>query len=313
MNFAESPISVSANDLRSCTIAEAVAFVDETLGTASAWGSSLIAYRLSSDFQEDWKTEVGCWLWLARELGFLDALLARIARARNEAQALHVTGPNDSAHRILLAELAPAMVTYYFVRQGWRFVEWEPSVHAGDVDVRLICPRGVVTDMQVKAPDQPGELRHGRIHDGEYDTRVLAHVDKALKQLQAAPGPQRIAVLSPQRTRPIRAGVLARHLYGRVTQDDSCVVLRAVDRGVFASNAGHSIGAVVDLSLLRGVDEALYRCTAFVNPWAETAAAPNPDIFRDARVCRLEAGAFMWHPEEPQLCFGIQTGLRYVE
>ena len=313
MTNVESRVSVDAEELRTCSSAEALAFVDRVFGDATLWPTSLIAQRLAASFHEDWKAEVGCWLMVAEELGFLAALMKRCERAWNEAQDLTVAGPNDSAHRILWSELAPAMATYYFTRLGWRFVAWEPKVSKGDVDVRLRCPQGILTDIQVKAPDQPGQVVGGQIVDGEYDSRVLAQVDKAFAQLVSAPSQQRVAVLSPQRTWPVAAETYSSHLFGKTVATDRQVVLLKKDRGAFATSSGRGTGAVVDLSLLRGVDDTLYRSTVFINPWADTGRSPTRAAFPKARVCDMVDGKFVWHPEPPQHSFSLPNGTVYVD
>ncbi len=278
----ETKVSLTASDLWPRSREEALSFANEHLGNSKFWQPSLVAYRLGSDFQDDWKVEVGFWLLAANQFGFLTALIQRITRARKESLAPAVTGPNDSAHRILLQELAPAMTVYYFARCGWTFVNWEPAVSAGDVDVRLRCPHGVVTDIQVKAPDRPGQVQNYQIHDGECDSHVLSAIDKALKQLSASPSPQRMVVVSAQRTYAVAPMVLTSHLYGKPSNVDNEVVLSKSARGAFATASGANVGAVVDLHLSRGVGATLYRSTVLLNPWA--ANTPSPDVFRGSRV-----------------------------
>jgi hypothetical protein len=200
------------------------------------------------------------------------------------------------------------MVVYYLCRRGWQFVMWEPPVTSGDVDVRMRCPSGNLTDIQVKAPDRPGTVQAGRIIDGERDQDVLKAIDKGIAQLSVSPGPQRILIISPQRTWPIDADVLSGHLVGQTTLHKDTVVLRAADRGVFAAR-GRNIGAVVDLGLHRG-EPTRYRCTVLLNPWAEGGAAPSPHAFPGARVLALRDDQFVWTPEEPQ--HAMRSGTRYV-
>lgn len=260
----EMPISANADDLRDCTEAEALAAVDELLGVADRWKPSLIAYRLRASFQEDWKTEVGCWLRFARTHGFLEQLMARLKRAFNEAAAPAVTGANDTAHRILMQELTPAMTAYYLTRSGWSFIQWEPPTRQGDVDLRLRCPLGVTTDIQVKAPDQPGEREGHYVVDGENDEWVIKATDKAMQQLQRAPGPQLLVVVSAQRTWAPDSNLFLGHLVGSTVGRQSGVTLREQDRGAFAHEPGVQIGAVIHLSLTRGADVRLYRCTVIM-------------------------------------------------
>lgn len=309
----ESKVSVDAGGLRRYSGSDALSFADEILGPPSTWSPSLIEYRLSSDSQAAWKVEVGNWLLLARDQGFLPRLLSRAARARHEASNPSVTGPNDSAHRILAQELAPVMAAYYFVGLGWRFVEWEPVTEVGDVDVRLEAPSGITVDIQVKAPDQPGELAGGRVVDGEYDGRVLRAIDKAMGQLAAAPSPARMVVVSPQRTWTIEADVLACHLLGNaVIGGDTDWGIDPGGSGAFARSPGSIISAVVDLHLLLGLDETLYRCTVVQNPWILQSGILTKECFSHARVLTVQGDTFVWVPEQPSRCFRFPTGMRYL-
>jgi hypothetical protein len=306
----ESRVSLVASDLQGCSAETALDFADAVLGN-TGWSASLIDYRLTSAFQNDWKVEVGRWLVHADRCNYLNALQRRLSRARNEAAAPVATGENDSAHLILNQELAPAMVSYYLCAIGWRFVAWEPPIASGDVDIRLGCPLGRRTDIQVKAPDKPGRVVAGRIENGENDCHVLKALDKACKQLQAAPGPQRMVIMVVQRTFPIAEFVLTRHLIGRTSEHDGELVLKAPDRGTFAQDVARNVGAVMDLSLGRGIDETVYRATVFVNPWAEKGSAPAVACFPGSRSCALEGERFAWKPEQPQRAFSLPTGTRY--
>ena len=69
---------------------------------------------------------------------------------------------------------------------------------------------------------------------------------------------------------------------------------------------------MVDLSLLRGIDETLYRCTAFLNPWTQRGVTPAPSVFNDARVCRLDKTRFDRNPESPERWFSLPSGTRYA-
>jgi hypothetical protein len=307
----ETRVSIDARVLRRYSEGEALAFVDSVLGPPESWSPSLIAYRLSSDFQADWKCEVGNWLLLARDCGFLSRLVHRTGRARHEASNPAVTGPNDSAHRILAQELAPAMVAHYFLGQGWRFVDWEPSTPGGDVDVRLQTPSGLAVDIQVKAPDQPGELVAGRIVGGEKDDRVLRAIDKAMTQLKTSSAPARIVAVSPQRTWSIQADVLACHLLGTaVSRTDDIWGICRDGAGTFGSVPGSGVSAVVDLDLIRGLEATLYRCTVICNPWVVPGGVMGAECFPHARVLSLRGDTFVWEPEEPNRCFRFPTGMR---
>lgn len=308
----ESRVSSSASELQSCSRENALDFADAILGK-TGWSASLIDYRLTSVFQSDWKIEVGRWLVHADRCGYLSALQTRLSRARNEAAAPVATGENDSAHLILNQELAPAMVGYYLCAIGWRFIAWEPPVSHGDVDLRLECPLGSLTDIQVKAPDKPGRLVAGRIQDGENDSHVLKAVDKACSQLRSTPGPQRVVAIVPQRTFPIAERTLTRHLMGRTEDLDGRLILKGSTRGTFAQDPGDHIGALVDLFLGRGIDETLYRSTVLLNPWAVQGATPRVESFPGSRICCLQDDYFIWTPEQPQRAFSLPTGTRYVD
>ena len=296
----ETRISIDAKTIRRYGDAEALAFMDQVLGAPGVWSPSLVEYRLSSDFQADWKLEVGCWLLLARDLGFLDALRVKLGRALGRAANPSGGGPNDKAHLVLNQELAPAMTIYYLTSLGWRFEAWEPPTVGGDVDVRLHSPDGRLVDIQAKAPDQPGQVIGGRRVDGEYDERVLAALDKALAQLRATPGPCRLVVISPQRTFSIDAAALMEGLIGRATygSDGRWDVLEK-DRGSFGDIPCAGVSGVADLHLIRGPDEVLYRCTVLLNPWCTAEASLPLAAFPYSRVLSYEQNEFVWKPERP--------------
>ena len=307
----ESKVSIDARAFRRYRNEDALAFASHVLGDPEVWSPSLVEYRLTSDFQSYWKQEVGCWLLAAQEYGFLDQLHKRLGRARGEAAHPEVTGPNDSAHRILAQELAGAMVVYYFTSLGWKFVSWEPPTVGGDVDVRLLSPTGVAADVQVKAPDKPGHVVNGQRVDGENDTTVLRAVDKGMRQLSSAPGPIRMVVISPQRTFVINADVLAVHLLGKPRSLNEFLWGIVRDgSGAYEGAAGALVSAVVDLSLLPGgMEETLYRCTVICNPWVPPAGLLAPEAFPHARVLSLDGGKFVWLPEEPNRCHDFPNGM----
>ena len=310
----ETKISIDAKAFRRYPADDAARAVDDILGPPEIWGPSLIEFRLSSDSQADWKVEVGCWLLAAKEYRFLERLNNRLDRARNEAAHPEVTGPNDSAHKILAQELVGAMVTYYFTSLGWTFVSWDQPFPGGDVDVRLLSPSGISADLQVKAPDQPGHVSNGQRVGGENDKWVLTSIDKGMKQLASSAGPIRMVVVSPQRTFQIDADVLAIHLLGtpRSVGESGWGVVRD-GSGAFARPPGESISGVVDLSLLRGMGETLYRCTVICNPWVSSPGLLAAGAFRHARVLSLDGDKFVWRPEEPGRCFGFRSGVPYLE
>jgi len=51
--------------------------------------------------------------------------------------------------------------------------------------------------------------------------------------------------------------------------------------------------------------------TAILNPWAPKGIAPDPSIFKHARVCHLDGTRFVWNPECPERCFSLPSGTRY--
>jgi hypothetical protein len=74
----ESQIAVDSIVLSTCSEAEALAAADAFFGDPDRWEPSLIAYRLRSDFQADWKAEVGRWLLAAKDLGYIDQLTNKL-------------------------------------------------------------------------------------------------------------------------------------------------------------------------------------------------------------------------------------------
>ena len=110
------------------------------LGNAQIWAPSLVEFRLSSASQKDWKTEVGCWLLLARDLGFLDPLRKRVARASTAPRP--VDAGTDCPYTLLQHELAAATAAYYFTGIGWRFESWEQRGEGLDIDLRLRATGG---------------------------------------------------------------------------------------------------------------------------------------------------------------------------
>jgi hypothetical protein len=294
-------ISVSASSIRPYSAQEALSFANLVLGEAGDWSPSLISYRLSSSFQQDWKLEVGCWLLHADKYGFLERIKKRLKRALLEAAAPEVTGARDSAHRILLSELAPAKTAYYLLASGWKFEAWEPPVKPkGDIDIRFISPTGITTDIQVKAPE------------GDIDSRVLSAVSKGLTQLQYSSGPGRIVVVVPQSVWPLDLNSLSAHLIGSTIGYGGKVTLSQSARGVFILPENIGVSAVVEIHLLRGIDETLYKCTVLNNPWVASGITFTSKDFPFGRVCTLEANKFKWTPEAPNQCHVLTDGAIYL-
>lgn len=284
--------------------ADACAFVDKVLGTSSAWPSPLMAYRLSADFQADWKCEVGRWLLFADAAGFLPDLLKGIDRARQAPLAPpSVAGnpdPNDDAHAILHQEIAPAEVAYYLSANGWSFVSIPaPTPEARyDVDLRMKTRTGILADIQIKASDRPGRVIGHRRFDGEIDEHVKIGVCKAVGQIAGAPGPLRMVVTCPQRTWPMsrESGAIASLVIGRtIGESGGRVTLAACDRGLFAQGDGMKVHAVAVLDFFRPLDDERYGCTVFLNPWVSDGTRMSQDEFPSAAVCELRDDRFRWH------------------
>ena len=273
----ESQVSIDAKHLRRFSEREALEFADHILGESELWSPSLIAYRLSSSFQEDWKTEVGSWLLLAKTLGFLDKFKSqRLIRAQIEARNPEGSGVQDSAHRILMSELASLWSTYYLTGVGWGFDAWEPSVVRGDVDVRLVSPSGIVTDIQVKAPD------------AEQDDRFIDAIGKGAEQLNETPGPGRMVVCATSATWGADVNSWGTYLLGSTCYEDGEITLTESQRGTFGSVDMEQLTAVTELHLVRGISSLLYRSTVILNPWAGSRGLV-PDDFANSRLCYLSA------------------------
>ncbi|MCK6536213.1 MAG: hypothetical protein L6Q84_24875 [Polyangiaceae bacterium] len=292
--------SVTAEDLHVVSREEALAFVDALFGSPEEWRSPLIRYRLSSDFQSDWKEEVGNWLKTAERLSFLDPLLDRLIKRTKRGTRSVGVDPNDRRHSELISELAPAMIAYYLSGTGWQFKAWEP-ITGGDVDVdlELEAPDGRQVHVQVKAPDQPGLVVNHRSVDGENDERVLAAVLKAAEQLPRPGTAVNLIAVCANRTWPLSGepGFLVTELVGSTVQRGSVVSLPRSRVGRFYSTDWAHIAGVVVLDYLRGVDVFKYPCTVLLNPQAARPA--SPDWFPRGRVCQFDGEAFRWIRGEP--------------
>jgi hypothetical protein len=295
--------SVHARELHTIDDHAARAFVDAVFGRPDEWRSLLIQYRLSSDFQADWKAEVGHWLKTAERLGFLEKVLARVLK-RAKSPPPHVVSAareaNDPHHLVLAQELAPAMATHYFVGTGWAFEAWEPVTGGGvDVDVSLRAPGGTRVMLQVKAPDQPGDVVGHRLVGGEYNERVLIQITKAAGQLPVSTETPNLIVVSANRTWPLSGDpqCVVTELIGSTLQMGNVVMLPRSRRGKFWTPEWRHIAGVVLLDYLRGIDEFKYACTILLNPFAEVGA--SAEWFPRARVCVLEGSTFRWVRGEP--------------
>lgn len=309
--------TIPASALASISTAAACRKVDLLLGTPDEQPSPLLRQRFQSEFQSDWKAEVGQWLATAEELGFLeplwDRVVGRVHGARNDASKVDA---NESHHRMLWSELAPAMLVHYLRHLGWNFADWEPArTEAGrsvDVDVALFAPDGTPVDFQVKAPDRIGYRRNRRIVDGEDDNAVTAALDKAAKQLPRS-GPQaKIIALNAQRTLPLMAKprcVVSHVLGSGYNPGDGGPCLLTEERiGHFGCPEWKHIGAVILVDLVRRPVAPDYGCFVIINPWADVPV--DHRWFKHGRLCYVEDGVVRWvggQPEERSLPNGTRV------
>lgn len=313
MNEQPSP-SMHAHELHVIGDDEARGFVDRLFGPAGEWKSPLIRYRLDSDFQADWKAEVGHWLKTAERLGFLDKVLHRVlTRAKNPPP--QVVSPskasNDPHHLVLGQDLAPAMAAHYLVGTGWSFEKWEPITGGAiDVDLSLHAPGGTRCQLQVKAPDQPGEFNGHRRENGEYDERVVGAIAKAAGQLLSDTTDVNLIVVSANRIWPLSGNpdCVVTDLFGTSVSHGSGtpIVLPRDQLGRFWSPGWRHIAGVVLLDYIRGSDAFMYGCTVLLNPVANHGA--SADWFPRARVCLLGGDKFHWERGEPGFAHGLPTG-----
>jgi hypothetical protein len=92
------PVSILATALHVVSARDALDFVDTQLGLPSEWGSQLTKYRLASDFQSDWKAEVGQWLKTAERHGYLATLKARVIKMAKSNAQIRGRAPPILAH-----------------------------------------------------------------------------------------------------------------------------------------------------------------------------------------------------------------------
>jgi hypothetical protein len=297
---------VKAEEIQQITNKEAIAFADEHLGDASKWHSSPIKYRLEADFQKDWKSEVGHWLYTAKQYGFIDTFLKRlISRANQEGIKEELDrDPNDQLHTILFQDLAPAMAVHYFLGIGWEFIEWEPNSPTGtDIDIKLKSPSNKKVVCQVKGSDLPGRrTKKHRIINGENNQWVIKALDKAAKQLPKPAVNASMIIICPNRVWPMNVGPLVSSLYGTTqhNSDTNTTFLRREKTARFFTDEWTHIGAVTQLHLLRSVDVTGYGCRTLINPNAGDIAALTFRDYPRCRVLHLDGNKFRWQGVEPE-------------
>jgi hypothetical protein len=291
--------SIECAEIHRISPDDACALVDELLGAPESWAPHLVRYRLTSTWQRDWKVEVGQWLHFAREHRFLSDLLQRLQRAQRVHRKFEgERHPNEKSHLDLTSELAPAMAAHYLAGTGWQYSAWEPKrPPARDVDVELVAPSNAPVALQVKAPDQPGQVIAHRIVNGENDGHVLHAIEKARDQLDEIRQASLI-VVSAQRRWPISQSpeFAVAKLLGPTTQIGTAIVLPRDQLGCFYCPAWRRIGGVMFLDHVRG-ERFLYSCTVLLNPAADEDVRCQPGWFPRARV--------LWHDDE---CFRWQGG-----
>lgn len=307
--------SVTVGDLHTITRSEALALVDQHLGRSGSWQSALMNYRLKSTWQEDWKEEVGHWLHAADSNGFLENLLTQINGEKKRGTEPIDIKANDKPHLKLHQYLAPALACHYLTRTGWSFVAFDSDVGGNvDVDLALNAPDGTRVELQVKAPDQPGEVVAGKIEDGEYDDRIIRALDKAAKQLPQPARSVAMIFLHAQRGMLIvgDCGCLVHHLVGSTSgrSDIEGVFLQKADVGMYFSKDWEHIAGVIAVDLVRGADTT-YACTVLLNPNATHPA--SPDWFPRGRVAVLDGDAFQWIRGEPGDLHTLPSGTKLVD
>jgi hypothetical protein len=284
---------IPATDLHTSTEDEALAAVDEFIGTAADWKSALIRYRMASEWQRDWLVEVGHWLLDANRHGFADAIPERLKGVRD--QDLPDKDANDNAHKKLNTELAEAMTLYYFKGVGWSFHAHDVTAPGEDIDLELAVPSGQLVALQVKAPDTSG-YNDIRSSIGGSDEHIRLALAKAAGQLPRPARQPSIVVLCAQSSIPLCAAtyVVERLLHGPTSSGDGipAVILRRSALGKFASEWTH-VGAVVALNYLRS-EVPSYSSTVLLNPWAEPAARCDRGWFPRSRILWLDGSTFRW-------------------
>ncbi|HEX2880958.1 MAG TPA: hypothetical protein VHO25_15610 [Polyangiaceae bacterium] len=325
--FTERPsLSVHGHELHRITEAEALTLVDETLGSPEDWAASaLLQYRLSADFQADWKAEVGHWLHAAKAYGFLDQMIRPIMGERKRNYINQVRNLHDRRHLKLHQHLASAMFCHYFAGLGWSFAGWETETGGSiDIDLALKSPSEALIELQIKAPDQPGIRENGKYVGGNSDSRVIKTLEHGVEQLPRPARSVAMVGLFAQRDFELSATPLCliSHLYGSTVQVEAGDVLLAQEYfGHFMTGQWNHVAGVVALDISRRsdlrwdkekvafIDSLTYPCTVLLNPKADRPA--DPEWFPRARVLALEGDTFRWIHGEPRN-HTIPTGTRVV-
>lgn len=283
-------VAINAETLHVLPDADAIRLFDEVLGRGTAWQSELMQYRTTSDFQADWKVEVGNWLARARLLGFLDEVLRNVVP---QQQLPGSRDADDPAHRNVHQQLAQAMVVHYFVGTGWSLHAYEPQLTEArasgtraDVDLQFVVPTGEIVDLQVKASGSLG------IPLNTVDQHIQGGVRKAASQLPtSAVRPAFICMLA-QRDWPLSAEIPAvtKFVGSTAGYPDGTVLLHDEKRGEFAS--WPHVSGIIVLDHRRSIDFSDYSCVVIENPWAIRRL--DPAWFPHARVLVCRAGTFDW-------------------
>jgi hypothetical protein len=283
--------------------ADALALVDSCFGSSEEWRSPLIKYRLSNDFQSDWKEEVGHWLKTAEQNGFLEELRDRILkRARRGTRSVSVD-PNDRRHNELFAELAPAMTAHYLAGTGWSFTAWEPVTGGSvDVDLQFAAPDRKTVMIQVKGSDQPGSVANWQRVNGENDDWVLKAIDHAATQLPTKTIGANLIVACANRNWPASSepAFAVTHLIGSTMSLGSAVTLPRTALGKFWTPEWRHVSALARLDLVRPESNCFYSCTVLLNPSPDCRNPALPEWFPHARVLLLEGTNFRWLRGEPR-------------
>lgn len=293
----------------------ALQFVDAKLGDPAEWPSILVAYRLSSDFQADWKAEIGRWLMFAEAKGFLHQLLHRVLRRAKKFQPPNSDrDPNDAGYLMLAQELAPAMAAYHLESIGWKFIEWESKVANGDVDFRMETNSGSLCDFQVKAPGRPGKVHKHRVANEGAEESFLIRIDKAIEQLKDCSSPKKLIVIVSQNREPLSwdPDSVMTHLLGSTIYENENVTLYSDRKGAFDSISGRKISGVMLLDFVRGAEQSKYNTTVVLNPWTHSSSVLFNEDFQNAAVGFFEKNVYQWS-RNPGRCGCFPVGTKYID